>query len=385
MSAENMQGEGRLIRFSEPTLDTLSSDYVLASLKSGFVSSDGPFSRRAGQWLSERFEAPALLAHSCTAALEIAAHLANLDKGDEVIMPSFTFSSTANAFVLRGATPVFVDVRADTLNMDEGLIEQALSPRTRAIVPVHYAGIPCEMDVINGIASQNGLTVIEDAAQAFLSDYRGKPAGTLSDLGCFSFHATKNIMSGEGGALIVNRGDFLPRAQVIQQKGTNRIEQLHKSNSQYCWTDVGSSYAMSDVLAALLLSQLERSAELVSRRRATWQVYHRELEGLEQQGVLRRPFIPDHVTSNFHGYFVLLNSREAVDSFIEAMAARKIQCVRHYPPLHSSQGGRRFGRVAGTMAVTDQIADRLVRLPLHANLTEADVERVLAGLSATLR
>jgi dTDP-4-amino-4,6-dideoxygalactose transaminase len=372
------------IAFSRASLDAQALEYVRQALESGDISGDGSFTHRCHAWLKADLAAPALLTHSCTAALEMAALLANIGPGDEVIMPSFTFVSTANAFVLRGAVPIFIDIRQDTFNMDEGLVAAALSPRTRAIVPVHYAGVACEMDPILSLAKAHGLMVIEDAAQAHLSRYNGRLLGTIGDIGCFSFHATKNIVAGEGGALVLNDGALLERALVLREKGTNRTQFRENMAEKYEWLDLGSSFLPSDLLAAVLLSQLEAGQVLTQRRLHIWSRYHAALAPSEAAGLLRRPVVPTHVEHNGHIYALLLPDEAGAARLRSRMAQAGITCPSHYVPLHSAPAGRRFGRAASDMTVTDHVAAAIVRLPLHAELTDAQVDRVLENVLAEL-
>lgn len=337
----------------------------------GHLSGDGPFTKRCHEWLQSRTLATkALLTHSCTAALEMAAILLDLRDGDEVIMPSFTFVSTANAFVLRGAVPVFVDIRKDTLNIDETLIEQAITARTKAICVVHYAGVACEMDAILDIARRHGLAVVEDAAQGIMSSYRGRPLGALGELGAFSFHETKNIISGEGGALICRDDTYCERAEIIREKGTNRSKFFRGQVDKYTWVDVGSSYLPGEITAAFLAGQIEEAEAITDARLRLWDAYHRFFSDFEAKGKLRRPIIPMECTHNAHMYYVLLNSVEERGSFIEQMKALGVQTVFHYIPLHSAPAGRAHGRVSGNMEVSDAVSERLVRLPLWVGLDE---------------
>ncbi|HXD38875.1 MAG TPA: dTDP-4-amino-4,6-dideoxygalactose transaminase, partial [Rhodanobacter sp.] len=335
-------------------------------------------------WLERRTGTrKALLTHSCTAALEMAAILLDLQPGDEVIMPSFTFVSTANAFVLRGAVPVFVDIRPDTLNIDEALIEQAITPRTRAICVVHYAGVACEMDTIMAIAARHRLRVVEDAAQAMLSLYKGRPLGSIGDLAALSFHETKNVISGEGGALLINDPALVERAEVIREKGTNRTRFFRGQVDKYTWVDLGSSYLPSELVAAFLAAQLEEADHITSRRLAIWDRYHAWAAPLESAGRLRRPVIPAECAHNAHMYFLLLRGLEARTHFIEAMKAAGIGTVFHYIPLHSSPAGQRYGRMSGTLAHTDAASDGLVRLPLWIGL-ESQQEHVMQAAQCVL-
>jgi dTDP-4-amino-4,6-dideoxygalactose transaminase len=335
----------------------------------GHLSGDGHFTRQCHAWLQANTGCnKALLTHSCTAALEMSALLLDIAPGDEVIMPSFTFVSTANAFVLRGAVPVFVDIRADTLNIDEARIEAAITPRTRAICVVHYAGVGCEMDAIMAIARRHGLAVVEDAAQAIFSTYRGKPLGTFGALGALSFHETKNVISGEGGALLVNDPAMLERAEIIREKGTNRSQFFRGQVDKYTWVDVGSSYLPGEIIAAFLAAQFEEAEQITHRRLAIWDRYHAWAAPLEARGLLRRPVVPDECTHNAHMYYLLLPSLEARTRFIAELKQHDVGAVFHYVPLHSSPAGQRYGRAVGSMEVTDDTSDRLVRLPLWMGL-----------------
>ena len=327
---------------------------------------DGHYTRLCNDWLKTRFGVSgALLTQSGTAALEMAAILCDLSPGDEVIMPSYTFVSTANAVVLRGAIPVFVDIRSDTLNIDETLIEAAITQRTKAIFVVHYAGVPCEMNVIVEIARQNGLLVVEDAAQALLSTYEGRPAGTLGDIACFSFHVTKNVVSGEGGALVTTRPEIAERAYVVWEKGTNR-RAFHKGEvDKYTWIDVGSSFLPSELTAAFLAAQLSHADEITKDRLTAWNFYHGAFEVLERRSnEIVRPQVPANVSHNGHLYYLLLRDRAARDAVMKDLQAWGVPALFHYVPLHSSPAGRRFGRVSGTLPITDDVAARLIRLPL---------------------
>ncbi len=364
--------------FNRPYLTGTELDYIAQAHANGHLSGDGAFTRRCNTWL-ERITGcrKALLTHSCTAALEMAALLARIEPGDEVIMPSFTFVSTANAFVLRGAVPVFVDIRPDTLNIDETLIESAITPRTRAICVVHYAGVGCEMDEINAIAKRHGLLVIEDAAQGLMATYRGRPLGCLGDLAALSFHETKNIISGEGGALLVNHESFVERAEIIREKGTNRSQFFRGQVDKYTWVDIGSSYLPGEIVAAFLWAQMEHAERITQARLRIWDAYHAAFAPLEARGVVRRPIIPAHCQHNAHMYYLLFPDLDLRTRFIDAMKQEDIQPVFHYIPLHSSPAGRHFGRSAGALPVTDSTSDRLVRLPLwiddldHARVADA--------------
>jgi len=352
----------------------------------GQLAGDGAFTKRCHAWLEERTgTSKALLTHSCTGALEMAAILADLQPGDEVIMPSYTFVSTANAVALRGAVPVFVDIRPDTLNLDERRIEVALTKRSRAIVAVHYAGVACDMDAIMATADRHGLLVIEDAAQGVLAGHRDRPLGSIGHLGAFSFHETKNVISGEGGALLVNDAALAERAEIVREKGTNRSAFFRGQVDKYTWVDIGSSYLPGEIVAAFLSAQMDEADAITDRRLAIWENYHIAFEELEQIGRVRRPVVPDGCQHNAHMYYLLLRDLEDRTSFISAMAAEGIHCVFHYVPLHSAPYGRKLGRAADDLAITADVADRLVRLPLWLGLEplqEQVIETALRWLSA---
>jgi dTDP-4-amino-4,6-dideoxygalactose transaminase len=315
----------------------------------------------------------------------MAAILGDLGPGDEVIMPSYAFVSTANAVALRGATPVFIDVRSDTLNLDERLVEAAITPRTRAIFVVHYGGVCAEMDVLASIAAKHGLLLVEDAAQALLATYRGRLAGTLADLACFSFHASKNIVSGEGGALVTNRGDLADRATIIREKGTNRSRFLLGLVDKYTWTDLGSSYVPSELVAAFLAAQLDEAEAITTERRASWNRYHGAFADIETRDIgVRRPIVPSHCKHNGHLYYLLLPDRGHRDALIAYLRERNIGAPFHYVPLHSSEGGRRFGRAVGTLPITVSHSERLIRLPLWSGIAD-ETTRVIEAVHDYLR
>ena len=352
-------------------------EYMKEATDRGHLSGDGEFSQRCQRWFIETLGCHhALLTHSCTAALELAAISAGIEPGDEVIMPSFTFVSTANAFVLRGAVPVFVDIRPDTLNVDESLLEPALTPRTRAIVPVHYAGVGCEMDRILEIAAAKRLTVIEDAAQALMATYKGRNLGTIGDLGCLSFHDTKNVICGEGGALLFRDASFVERAEIVREKGTNRKAFFRGLVDKYSWVDIGSSYLPGELTAAFLFAQLERADEITRRRIHLCSLYRERLEELERRGFFRLPQPHPDCVDTGHIFYVLARSLEERDALREHLLADEIYAVTHYVPLHSSAAGRRFGRTASGMQNTDRVADTLLRLPLFHQITEEQIDRV---------
>ena len=355
--------------------------YIAEAHFNSMLAGDGPFTKKCHEWLEIKTGTKkALLTHSCTAALEMAAILADIQPGDEVMMPSYTFVSTANAFVLRGGVPVFVDIRPDTLNIDETLIEAAITSRTKAIVPVHYAGVACEMDTIMDIAQRHNLLVIEDAAQGIMSTYKGRPLGSIGHLGAYSFHETKNIISGEGGALLVNDERFAERAEIIREKGTNRGQFFRGQVDKYTWVDVGSSYLPGEVIAAFLWAQMEEAETITQKRLDIWQQYHNALASLEVLGELRRPLIPVECQHNAHMYYILLESLEKRTQLISKLKGQDVNAVFHYVPLHSSLAGRKYGRVHGDMTNTEDLSDRLLRLPLWVGLGEQQ-QVVLAALN----
>ena len=360
--------------------------YVAEAQRNHHLSGDGLFTKRCQQWIEQHTGcAKALLTHSCTSALDLAALLLDIKSGDEVILPSYTFVSTANAFVLRGATPVFVDIREDTLNLDEKLIEDAITPRTRAIVPVHYAGVSCEMDSINAIAKRHDLRVVEDAAQGLMASYKGRALGALGDLGSFSFHETKNVTSGEGGSLLVNDPDLVLRAEIIREKGTDRGRFFRGEVDKYTWQDVGSSFLPGEITAAFLMAQLEEAQRITTGRLAAWQRYHEMFAPLEQQGLFRRPIVPSDCQHNGHMYYILLEPEIDRQEVLDELRRNKIGAVFHYVPLHSSPAGMRFGRSHGDLSLTTSLSQRLIRLPMWFGLSEAQQQRVVDVLGVFLR
>ena len=356
--------------------------YAAEAQRNFHLSGDGPFTKRCHRWIEQRTGcARALLTHSCTSALDMAALLLDIERGDEVILPSYTFVSTANAFVLRGAIPVFVDIREDTLNLDEKLIEDAITPRTRAIVPVHYAGVSCDMDAILAIAGRHGLRVVEDAAQGIMAGYKGRALGAIGDLGSFSFHETKNIISGEGGSLLVNDPALAVRAEIMREKGTDRGRFFRGEVDKYTWQDLGSSFLPGELTAAWLWAQLEQAEQITEVRIASWRRYHDMLAPLEQQGLLRRPTVPPDCQHNGHLYYVVLAPEIDRQKVLDAFRQNRIGAVFHYVPLHSSPAGMRFGRAHGELALTTSLSERLIRLPMWVGLTEAQQQRVVDVLS----
>ena len=373
------------IPFNWPYLTGKEIEYIAQAHLNGMLSGDGPFTRNCQAWLeSYAGSAKALLTHSCTAALEMAALLLNIQSGDEVIMPSFTFVSTANAFVLRGGTPVFVDIREDTLNLDEKLIESAITKRTRAIVPVHYAGVACEMDTILSIAKQHNLKVVEDAAQGIMSSYKGRALGSLGDLGAYSFHETKNVISGEGGALLVNDPSLVLRSEIIREKGTDRSSYFRGDVDKYTWQDVGSSFLPGELTAAFLFAQLEEASKITEGRLRSWNFYHLSFEVMESQGLLRRPYVPDYCTHNAHMYYVLLETSKQREFVIKYLKERAIYPVFHYIPLHSSPAGLSNGRAHGDLEVTNRQSERLLRLPLWMGISNQQQERVVKAVQEAI-
>ncbi len=370
------------IPFNKPSVVGAELANIADALARGHLSGDGYYTKRCHQWLEERLGCKrALLTHSCTGALEMSAMLCDLAPGDEVIMPSYTFVSTANAFVLRGAVPVFVDVRADTVNIDERLIEAAITPRTKAIAVVHYAGVACEMDAIMAIAAKHNLMVVEDAAQALLATYKGRNLGTIGALGCISFHETKNLISGEGGALLINDERLIERAEIVREKGTNRSRFLRGEVDKYTWVDIGSSFLPSELVAAFLEAQLAHGDAVIKRRRAIWARYYGGLSELAASGVLELPRAgyPDRV-ANAHIFYVLPDSLPTRIALAAHLKARDMLSVSHYVPLHSSPGGKRWGRASGAFPVTDDLSERLLRLPLYFGISDAEVDTVIAAV-----
>lgn len=373
-----------MITFNRPYLTGKEIHYIRQAHRRAQLAGDGFFTRQCQGWLEKNLGCrKALLTHSCTSALEMAALMAGLGPGDEVIMPSFTFVSTANAFVLRGATPVFVDIRPDTLNLDEKLIERAITKKTRAIVPVHYAGVGCEMKTILALAKKHGLLVIEDAAHCLGATYRRRELGTLGDFGTLSFHETKNIISGEGGALLINNAKYTEKAEIFWQKGTNRRAFQLKRTDKYTWIGRGSSFLPGEITAAFLWAQLQESQKINSLRRGIWNRYDCLFADLEKAGKIRRPRLPEHTAHNAHMFYLLMPSRELRERAIRALKKAGFQAVFHYVPLHSSPAGRRWGRVGGKMVVTEEIAGTILRLPFWVGLpprVQAKIYQVLAHL-----
>lgn len=371
-----------MIVFNRPPVTGNEEKYVLEAIGSEKISGDGAFGLKCQRWFEEQLGcSKTLLTPSCTAALEIAALLIDIQPGDEVIMPSYTFVSTANAFVLRGAKIVFVDIRKDTNNIDENKIEAAITDKTKAIVPVHYAGVACEMDTIMNVANKYNLVVIEDAAQGMMSSYKGKALGTIGHIGAFSFHETKNYTSGgEGGLLIINEESLIFKSEVMREKGTNRSQFFRGQVDKYTWVSVGSSYLPSELQAAYLWGQLERANEINEKRLDLWNRYYSSLSHLEQDGKLSLPLVPESCQHNAHMFYVKLKDLRERTSFIEFLKAEGVMAVFHYIPLHSSPAGEEFGRFSEVDEHTTSESERLVRLPLHYNLSYEDADKVSSAI-----
>lgn len=365
------------IPFNKPFIVGKELYNIAQAVVESHLSGDGPFTERCHKWFEDRLGcAKALLTHSCTGALEMAAMLCSIRPGDEIIMPSFTFVSTANAFVLRGGTPVFVDIREDTLNIDETLIEQAITPRTKAIVAVHYAGLSCAMDEIMDIAERHDLFVVEDAAQALLSTYKTRHLGTIGHFGCLSFHETKNIISGEGGALLINNEKFIEQAEIFWEKGTNRKQFFRGEVDKYTWVDIGSSFLPSELVGAFLYAQLEQAEKIIEARARIAEQYLMLLRPLEEKGVIRLPVAESGNNGNGHIFYIITRSLEERGRLIVYLKQKEIWSVFHYVPLHSSPAGIKYGRTNGDMRNTDDLSDRVLRLPIYYEMREKDVEMV---------
>ena len=378
-----MTGAPGAIRFNQAFQTGRELEYMAQAVADGHISGDGPFTRRARAMLEAiTGSRAALLTTSCTHALEMAALLLEVGPGDEVILPSFTFVSTANAFVLRGARPVFVDIRADTLNLDERLVERAVTTRTRAIVPVHYAGIGCEMDTLGEIAQRHGVAIVEDNAHGLFGQFRGRPLGSFGAMATLSFHETKNITCGEGGALLINDERLIARAEIIREKGTERSRFFRGQVDKYSWCDLGSSYVLSDMLAAFLVAQLESADRIQARRRAMWEFYADRLAAWAASFGAVLPHVPGHCLQAYHLFYLLLPSLAVRQALIAHLKAQGIMSVFHYLPLHLSTMGQRFGGRPGDCPVTEQFSDRLLRLPFHGHLTDDDLERIVEAIRA---
>ena len=366
------------IPFNRPCLEGREQEYMVQSIANGHISGDGPFTRKCHTFLERELGiSKVLLTTSCTHALEMAALLLDIQPGDEVIVPSFTFVSTVNAFVLRGARPIFVDIRSDTLNLDETQLERLIAPRTRAILVVHYAGVGCEMDAIMDIAARYNVAVVEDNAHGLFGKYKGKYLGTFGCLATQSFHETKNFTCGEGGALLINDPQYIERAEIIREKGTNRSRFFRGEVDKYTWVDIGSSYLPSDLLAAFLLAQLEAREQIQAKRRQIWEYYYAHLADWTQNNDVRLPIVPSHCEQPYHMFYLLLPSLGQRQAFIAHLKAHGILSVFHYLPLHLSPMGRKFGGKEGDCPVTEDVSERLVRLPFFNSLTQADQQMVI--------
>ena len=370
------------ISFNRPPFVGKETEYIKEAVeKNGMICGDGPFTKKCSQWMKERFQTKnVLLTTSCTHALEMAAFLADIQPGDEVIMPSYTFVSTADAFVLRGATCVFVDIRPDTMNIDETKIEEAITEKTKAIVPVHYAGVSCAMDEIMAIAKKYNLKVVEDAAQGVNAFYKGKALGTIGDFGCYSFHETKNYSMGEGVAILFQDDRYLEPAEILREKGTNRSQYLRGQIDKYTWVGYGSSYLPSDMNAAYLWAQLEEADKINDKRLSIWNFYHEELKELEDKGVLERPYIPEYATHNAHMYYIKVKDLRVRTKLLAYLKERGILSVFHYVPLHSATAGKKFGRFHGEDVYTTKESERLCRLPMYYSLSLEEAAEVVKAL-----
>ena len=370
------------ISFNRPPFVGKETEYIKEAVeKNGMICGDGPFTKKCSQWMKERFQTKnVLLTTSCTHALEMAAFLADIQPGDEVIMPSYTFVSTADAFVLRGATCVFVDIRPDTMNIDETKIEEAITEKTKAIVPVHYAGVSCAMDEIMAIAKKYNLKVVEDAAQGVNAFYKGKALGTIGDFGCYSFHETKNYSMGEGGAILFQDDRYLEPAEILREKGTNRSQYFRGQIDKYTWVGYGSSYLPSDMNAAYLWAQLEEADKINDKRLSIWNFYHEELKELEDKGVLERPYIPEYATHNAHMYYIKVKDLRVRTKLLAYLKEHGILSVFHYVPLHSATAGKKFGRFHGEDVYTTKESERLCRLPMYYSLSLEEAAEVVKAL-----
>lgn len=371
-----------MINFNVPPCAENAMKYIGECVQNQKICGDGAYTKKCNQWIEEKTgTTKCLLTTSCTHATEMAALLANIQPGDEVIMPSYTFVSTADAFVLRGAVPVFVDIRPDTMNIDEKLIEDAITEKTKAIVPVHYAGVGCEMDTIMDIAKRHGLMVIEDAAQGIMATYHGKALGTFGDFGCFSFHETKNYSMGEGGALLINDKKYCDRAEIIREKGTNRC-QFHRGEvDKYTWVELGSSYLPSELNAAYLYAELECADEIYDNRMASWNAYRERLQPLADKGLIELPFVPEHCTHNAHMFYLKVEDLQTRTALLKHLVYNGILAVFHYVPLHSSPAGLRYGRFSGEDKFTTSESNRLLRLPMFFGLKTEEIDFVCSKVN----
>jgi len=371
--------------FNVPLFSGKELKYLKKAVDDRLLSGNGSFAKKCASFLEEKLGcAKALMTTSCTHSLEMASMLSDIKEGDEVIMPSYTFTSTANAFVLRGAKIVFIDIRKDTMNMDEKLVEGAITEKTKAIVPVHYGGVPCEMDEINEAAKKHNVTVIEDAAQALMSLYNGEPAGSLGDMACFSFHETKNFTCGEGGAIALNGKKYIERAEIIWEKGTDRSKFFRGEVDKYTWVDAGSSYLLSELNAAYLWAQFEIADKITAARKKSWEMYFKKLKPLEDKGLLRLPVVPGHCAHNGHMFYIMLPDPEARGNLIKYLREKNILAIFHYIPLHSSPAGKKFGRFHGNDANTTMCSRRIIRLPLFYGIKEKDIDFVVKNIKESM-
>lgn len=374
-----------MIHFNVPPFVGTEFKYMHEAVENHKICGDGPFTKKCNEWLENRFNANrVMLTTSGSTALDMAALLCGIKPGDEVILPSFTFSSTANSFVLAGATLVFVDIRSDTMNIDETKIEAAITEKTKVICPVHYAGVACEMDTIMDIAKRHHLMVVEDAAQGVMSTYKGRALGTIGDFGCYSFHETKNYSMGEGGAIVINNPAYIEKAEILREKGTNRSQFFRGQVAKYNWVDFGDSYLQSDLNAAYLWAQLEAADEINENRLASWNRYYKAFKPLADKGILELPTIPAGCVHNAHMFYLKCKDLETRQAYIQFMKKNDILCVFHYVPLHSAPAGLKFGRFAGEDEHTTSDSDRLVRLPMYYNLAEEDIQKVIDALNLLL-
>ncbi|MED4884125.1 dTDP-4-amino-4,6-dideoxygalactose transaminase [Bacillus smithii] len=376
-----------MIPFNIPPYVGKETEYIKEAIEQNQkLCGDGPFTQKCHRWIEENFDTPkALLTTSCTHALEMAAILADIQPGDEIIAPSYTFVSTVNAFVLRGAKIVFVDIRPDTMNIDEKLIETAITEKTKAIVPVHYAGVSCEMDKIMEIANKHNLYVIEDAAQGVMSRYKGKALGTIGDIGCYSFHETKNYSMGEGGAILIQDQSKIERAEIIREKGTNRSKFFRGQVDKYTWVDVGSSYLPSEINAAYLFAQLEEAKTINNNRLKIWNQYYDGLQDLQQEGFIELPYVPNECDHNAHMFYIKCKNLEERTRLIRYLKEHNIQATFHYVPLHSSEAGLKYGEFSGEDKYTTKESERLLRLPLYYNMELSNVEYVIEKINSFYR
>ena len=378
--------ETTMIRFNVPPYTGKEMEYIKQAVENQKICGDGPFTKKCNEWIEKKTgTTKCLLTPSCTQATELAALLADIKEGDEVIMPAYTFVSTADAFVLRGAKPVFVDIRPDTMNIDETKIEAAITDRTRAIVPVHYAGVACEMDTIMDIANRHHLFVIEDAAQGIMASYKGKALGAIGDFGCYSFHETKNLSMGEGGAILIKDAKYIEDAEIIREKGTNRSKYFRGQIDKYTWVNYGSSYLPSDMNAAYLWAQLELAQKITDVRLARWNQYNELLQPLKQRGILELPTVPEGCIHNAHMYYIKTKNIEERTSLIDFLKENGILAVFHYIPLHTAPAGIRFGEFRGEDIYTTRESERLLRLPMFYKLTEAEVEYIVGKVKEFYR